>query len=68
MSKTEAKYLVNSISDETVRYVLVEHLIHGVWQARKQVMTDGKWFTCWRSEDYPNQLGARNSIRHYLGV
>ena len=66
--KNTKSYLVPSISDDTVRYVLVQHLVLKHWHAKKQVRTDGKWCTCWYSEEYANQLGARNAIRHYLGV
>lgn len=68
MNKTTKSFLVNSISDDMVRYVLVNDTNMRTWKAKKQVRTDGKWFTCWNSEEYANQLGARNSIRHYLGV
>jgi len=66
--KNTKSYLVPSISDDTVRYVLVQHQVLKHWHAKKQVLTDGKFRTCWTSTEYTNQLAARNAIRHFLGV
>lgn len=71
MTKTPGtlkRYKLTSISDDTVRYLTVQNTAYGFWFACKQVMTDGKWRTCWTSSEYPNQAGARTAIRVYLGV
>jgi hypothetical protein len=60
-------YIINSISNDTTRFLLIEN--GGRWHAEHRVLCgDGSWLTTWATDYHPNQLGPRQAIHRAFGV
>lgn len=67
--ETILRHIVNSISDDNVRYVLLYSKVSCEWTATKEVMCEDRlWHCAWMSDPYPNQYGARRAIAFFCGA
>lgn len=58
---------LTNLDTDTERYVLVHPSRKGWHAEMRTLMADGSWHRAWYSETYPNQAGARNAIKVFLG-